>query len=48
MKRHRQKDTFQFEEDPFSNVAQGIGKSMHEELSLKNFYRLSFRLKVQI
>ena len=37
MKYRRHSETFQFEEDVFSEGAQSISKSYHEELLLKNF-----------
>ena len=33
----RQSNTFQFEEDPFSEIVQSVGKIYHEVLLLMNF-----------
>ena len=41
----RQNGIFQFEEDPFSKVAQGIGKNYHEVLLLMKFLRTKPQVK---
>ena len=42
----RQSGTFYFEEVPFSENVQGIGKIFHEVLLIKKNYRLNLKLKI--